>query len=129
MKKVIIFLLVVFIGSAVNSYALGLKKAFTLPGGIEVANAHHSIADFHANAVDKRLEIEVAIYKDKATKTADVSNYIPGHSKKLVITGDDFTTFFTTVRPSQSLQSSIYEALYQWIKANNAYYSDAVDDN
>lgn len=130
MKKIMIFLALIIFGSTISlASAAGLKKAFTLPGGIDVVNAHHSIADFHANAVDKVLEIEIAIYKDKATKVADASNYIPGQSKKLVILEDDFTTFFTTVRPSQSLQASIYDALYQWIKANNAYYSDAVDDN
>lgn len=130
MKKMTIFLaLIVFASTISSASGAGLKKAVTLPGGIDVVNAHHSIADFHANGVDKILEIEIAIYKDKATKVADASDYIPGQSKKLVIVEDDFMAFFTTVRPSQSLQSSIYDALYQWIKANNAYYSDAVDDN
>lgn len=129
MKKAIIFLIIIFSGSVVNSQAGGLKKALTLQGGIDVVNAHHSIANFHANAVDKILEIEIAIYKDKDTKIANAGGYIPGQSKKLVIEGSDFNTFFTTIRPSQSLQDSIYDALYIWIKANNAYYSDAVDDN
>ena len=129
MKHIIFFLALVIFGVTGGPVgAAGLKKALTLPGGIDVVNAHHSIADFHANAVDKILEIEIAIYKDKATKVADAGDYIPGQSKRLTIEGADFNTFFSTVRPSQSLQASIYEALYQWIKANSAYYSDAQDE-
>ena len=112
---------------------MALKKALDIEGGINVANAYHRIVHFDADALGKTLKVEIAIYKDAATRDAGEENFIPRATKIITIINDpevphtDFNIFFTTARAAGSLQTSIYAAMYTYVKANNAYYSDAVD--
>ncbi|MCK5613969.1 hypothetical protein KAR91_69545 [Candidatus Pacearchaeota archaeon] len=112
---------------------MAFKKALTLQGDVEVINAYHRIVHFDADAIGRVLKVEIAVYKDEATRQADEGNYLHGHSVFVTIPNDpsvpstDFNDFFVTPRPAQSIQASIYAAMYAYIKSKEIYYSDAVD--
>lgn len=120
---------------------MAFRKAITISGFPEITEAYHRIMAFSINPVDKIAKIEIAVYYDEATRTANESNSLKGLPINAEIknvddegvTTNKFNNFFSQtnsdmgVTGTDTLKTDIVKALYTWIKANVTFYSDATD--
>ena len=103
---------------------MALQKLYAGERGFDSNVAYHRIVGLSVNAKDKVISFEVAIYKDSTESTNDSGVMA---QRTFSITEGDFNTFVTQVMPQDTWKNNTIKALYTWVKANDTYYSNAID--